>query len=195
MPKNVVICADPPWAFDDKLTMSDVKRGAQSHYPVLDINAIAALNVAALAAEKSVLALWCPSVMIEDGLHVIKSWGFKYKQICVWPKGRLGLGHLFRNKHEIALIATRGQYTKILKNHAQTTMLPIEDHKHSQKPESLQDRLELMFDGPYLELFARRQRPGWTCVGNESDTTRDEDIRDTITRMLMEDANTQEITE
>ena len=26
-------------------------------------------------------------------------------------------------------------------------------------------------DGPYLELFARRQRPGWTCLGNEMPTT------------------------
>ena len=44
------------------------------------------------------------------------------------------------------------------------------NEKHSKKPEDLQESLELMFPSytDRLELFARRERPGWTCVGNES---------------------------
>lgn len=185
MKKFRVVCADPPWQFDDKLMMSNVKRGAQSHYPVLNLDAIVNLNVISLVDEPAVLALWCPSVMIEDGLRVVRAWGFNYKQMIIWPKAKIGMGHLFRNKHEVALIGTRGQYTKVLKNRAQSTLLPTEDNRHSQKPESLQDRLELMLDGPYLELFARRQRPGWTCLGNECPATVDEDIRESISRLLI----------
>lgn len=184
--------ADPPWQFDDKLLMSDVKRGAQSHYPVLNLDAIASMNILSLVDEPAVLALWCPSVMIEDGLRVVRSWGFKYKQMVIWPKGRIGMGHLFRNKHEVALIGTRGQYTKVLKNRGQSTLLPVEDHRHSQKPETLQNRLELMIDGPYLELFARRQRPGWTCLGNEVPTMLDEDIRQSIAKLLSEQSVNEE---
>lgn len=191
MQKYQVICADPPWAFNDKLQMSSVKRGAQSHYPVLNLDAITNLNVPALADDVSILALWCPSVMLADGLRVVSRWGFNYKQMVIWPKAKIGMGHLFRNKHEVALIGTRGQYTKIVKNRAQSTVLPVEDHRHSQKPESLQDRLELMFDGPFLELFARRQRPGWTCLGNESPPTQDQDIRESIANLL----NQQELSE
>lgn len=191
MKKYQVICADPPWQFNDKLMMSNVKRGAQSHYPVLNLDAITNLNVPALADDISVLALWCPSVMVADGLRVVSRWGFNYKQMVIWPKAKIGMGHLFRNKHEVALIGTRGQYTKIVKNRAQSTVLPVEDHRHSQKPESLQDRLELMFDGPFLELFARRQRPGWTCLGNESPSTQDQDIRESIANLL----NQQELSE
>ena len=126
MSSFTVICADPPWAFEDKLTMSDVKRGAQSNYPVLDINAIARLDIPSVTADIAILALWCPSTMLADGLRVINAWGFDYKQMCVWTKSRIGLGRCFRNQHEIALIGMRGKYTKIIRNHSQSTMIQTE---------------------------------------------------------------------
>lgn len=43
--------------------------------------------------------------------------------------------------------------------------------KHSQKPETVQDRIDLMYPTQKkLELFARRTRPGWVCTGNQNDT-------------------------
>lgn len=43
--------------------------------------------------------------------------------------------------------------------------------RHSEKPEEVQDRIELMHPGKKkLELFARRTRPGWTATGNQNDT-------------------------
>jgi len=43
--------------------------------------------------------------------------------------------------------------------------------KHSAKPEVFQDIVEDVSPGPYLELFARRQRPGWDVWGNEVECT------------------------
>jgi len=39
--------------------------------------------------------------------------------------------------------------------------------KHSAKPEAFQDIVEQVSPGPYLELFARRKRMGWSAWGNE----------------------------
>ena len=39
---------------------------------------------------------------------------------------------------------------------------------HSAKPEAFQDVVESVSPGPYLELFARRQRLGWATWGNEA---------------------------
>jgi N6-adenosine-specific RNA methylase IME4 len=39
--------------------------------------------------------------------------------------------------------------------------------RHSAKPELFQDLIEEMSPGPYVELFARRQRMGWDVWGNE----------------------------
>ena len=52
--------------------------------------------------------------------------------------------------------------------------------RHSQKPDAIHDRIEALLDGPYLELFARRERPGWTCLGNELDGL---DIRESLLRV------------
>ena len=81
-----VIIADPMWAFDDKLTMSDVKRGAASNYPVLDVAGIKALQVEQLAEDDAVLALWVPCSILQDGLDVMKAWGFRQVQEWVWVK-------------------------------------------------------------------------------------------------------------
>lgn len=40
--------------------------------------------------------------------------------------------------------------------------------KHSEKPEAFQDLVEQVSPGPYVELFARRDRLGWDTWGNES---------------------------
>jgi N6-adenosine-specific RNA methylase IME4 len=40
--------------------------------------------------------------------------------------------------------------------------------KHSQKPEAFIDMVEQVSPGPYLEMFARRNRLGWDTWGNEA---------------------------
>ena len=81
-----VIVADPPWELSDRLTMSDVKRGAASQYSVLDIEAIKTLDVKSIAQTDCVLALWVPSSLLQEGLDTMKAWGFEHKQTAIWVK-------------------------------------------------------------------------------------------------------------
>jgi hypothetical protein len=43
----------------------------------------------------------------------------------------------------------------------------LRSNVHSQKPDEFYRIIERLYDGPYLELFARRARAGWTSFGNE----------------------------
>jgi N6-adenosine-specific RNA methylase IME4 len=80
------------------------------------------------------------------------------------------MGRLFRQTHEICLIGTRGKILKQLANKSQRSVSFGENLRHSAKPDDLQDSLEIMFPkARKLELFARRLRSGWTCLGNEID--------------------------
>jgi N6-adenosine-specific RNA methylase IME4 len=89
-----------------------------------------------------------------------------------------GMGRLFRQTHEICLIGTYGQINLQLANRSQRSVSFAENLKHSAKPEHLQDSLEIMFPkARKLELFARRLRPDWTCLGNEIDG---KDIHDAL---------------
>lgn len=194
-----VILADPPWGFNDKLTMKDgVLRSADSQYSTMPIQAIKALDVKSLAAPAGcVLALWVPGSMLQWGLDTMTAWGFKHKQTYVWVKTKkdaladvvakghmdectvFGMGRLFRQSHELALIGTRGKPSKTLVNKSQRSVSFDQNMGHSVKPGKLQASLELMFPGARrLEMFARRNRDRWLCVGNE--LTSGQDIADTI---------------
>lgn len=180
-----VIVADPPWAFDDKLRMSDVARGAEANYKTLTIDDLCALPVASWCFHDALLALWVPSSLLADGLRVMGAWGFEQKQIYTWVKttalaGGLafGMGRYFRGCTEHALIGTRGKMSRRVVSKSERGAELFRALPHSQKPNGLQDCLERMFpDGPWLEMFARRTRHGWTCVGNECPDTPGQDIR------------------
>jgi N6-adenosine-specific RNA methylase IME4 len=186
-----IVCADPPWgSFKDKLKMSDVKRGAEANYSTMTTEDICNLPVKQIADPNGcVLALWVPSSLLLDGIKVMDAWSFVVKQTYVWCKTKkqkdnekltiddclsFGMGRLFRQSHEIALIGTNnnGIY-KQLENRSQRSVSFGENLKHSAKPEHLQNSLDLMFPPPKdgsinrLEMFARRERQGWITLGNE----------------------------
>ena len=196
-----LIVADPPWSFDDglKKMRNPVKRSAVSQYPTMTPSEVCALDVENLAnPDGCVLALWTPGSMLQHGLEAISAWGFTYKQNFVWVKiknnalkietdmnkmTRVGMGRLFRQSHEIALIATRNKTPRksiynLLDNKGQRSVAFDLNKGHSTKPPTLQDRLELMFPAAKkLEMFARRNRSGWTSIG---DGVTNRDIKDSI---------------
>lgn len=96
------------------------------------------------------------------------------------------MGSIFRNTHEVALIGTRGKASSMRENKSQRTVFIYKSlSEHSQKPEGLQDQLDLMFPhGNRLEMFARRQRKNYVCFGNESLMTPDEDVFKSINKLI-----------
>lgn len=172
-----VICADPPWLFDDKLP--GASRGAEKNYDVMSIEDLCNMQLP-MIAEDAILALWRVGAMVEEAYEVARAWGFEPKSEIVWRKKtkhgkrHFGMGRLVRWEHETAILATRGRYSKLVtaKNIRSTFSAPVpSDAKgrpiHSAKPEKFAAIMEKLARGPYCELFARRQRPGWTCVGKE----------------------------
>lgn len=198
-PRYGVVVADPPWAFQDRLTMSDVKRGAASQYATLTVAELQRLPINLLAADPSVLALWCPAALVPDGLAVLQAWSFDYKGVFTWVKTTrsgvaagsdaeeipadaslaFGMGRQFRAATEHALLGTRGIPGPVPAPKSERNVILHPALPHSQKPEGLQDALDRMYPGARrLELFARRVRPGWVCVGDECPETMGVDIRE-----------------
>lgn len=203
--KYQVIVVDPPWSFDDKLERmkAPTKRAASSQYNVMSVAEIAALDVASLVDPLGcVLALWVPGSFLAAGLEVMQAWGFTLKQNYTWVKTKkrklkahelanpenhlaFGMGRLFRQTHETALICTAGKsvYTS-MEDHSQRSVCFFPNLGHSRKPPNLHISLEKMFPtAQKLELFARRDVPGWMCCGNECPSTMGEDINDSIKRL------------
>jgi N6-adenosine-specific RNA methylase IME4 len=164
-----VLVADPPWRFSDSLPGAGI-RGAAKHYPVLSTDDIERFPLPQLAAD-AVLFLWRVAAMPEEALRVCRAWGFVPKTELVWLKRtktnnrHFGMGRIVRGEHETCLIGVRGRPSPLTRSIRSTFEAPV--GRHSAKPDEFYALVERLFDGPYVELFARRRREGWDCRGNE----------------------------
>jgi N6-adenosine-specific RNA methylase IME4 len=168
---------DPPWRFANRTGKMAPEHKRLRRYPTMSFDAIAALPVADLALPKSHLYLWCPNALLLEALQIMKGWGFTYKTNIVWyktrkdggPDGR-GVGFYFRNVTELLLFGTRGQLRTLKPGRRQVNIIVSRKHEHSWKPSEAYTIIEACSPGPYLELFARQLRPGWTSWGEQAAT-------------------------
>jgi N6-adenosine-specific RNA methylase IME4 len=170
--RAATILADPPWKFKTRSAAGE-GRSANLHYKTEGIEEIMALPVADLAAPDCVLFLWMVDWCPQDALDLIKAWGFEHKTTAfTWAKQNqsgegwfMGQGYWTRANPEDCWLATRGHPKRHHADVRQLITAPVS--AHSRKPDEVHDRIERLVDGPYLELYARRERPGWMTWGNE----------------------------
>jgi N6-adenosine-specific RNA methylase IME4 len=138
---------------------------------------ICALPVEGTAEKTAHLYLWTPNALLPDALKVMEAWGFQYKGNIVWqkvrkdggPDGR-GVGFYFRNVTELLLFGVRGKNARTLApGRSQVNIIQTRKREHSRKPDEQYEIIEACSPGPYLELFARGERPDWTVWGNQAD--------------------------
>jgi hypothetical protein len=81
-----------------------------------------------------------------------------------------GVGFYFRNVTELILFGVRGKNIRTLApGRRQVNLLATRKQEHSRKPDEQYAIIEACSEGPYLELFARGRREGWTSWGAEAD--------------------------
>ncbi len=171
------ILADPPWQFTNKTGKVAPEHRRLARYPTLGLSDILALPVPKITRDRAHLYLWCPNALLPEGLAVMQAWGFSYKSNIVWHKVRKdggsdgrGVGFYFRNVTELILFGVKGKNARTLApGRRQVNFLATRKREHSRKPDEQYAVIEACSPGPYLELFARGTRKGWTTWGNQAD--------------------------
>ncbi len=171
------LLADPPWQFQNRTGKIAPEHKRLNRYSTMTLDDIKGLPVSEAAAETAHLYMWVPNALLPDGLDVMRAWGFNYKSNIIWqkirkdggPDGR-GVGFYFRNVTEILLFGVRGKNARTLQpGRTQVNVMNTRKREHSRKPDEQFPLIESCSPGPYLELFARGERPGWTIWGNQAD--------------------------
>ncbi len=108
--------------------------------------------------------MWAPVAKVPDALEVCSAWGFRYVGLLTWVKRGLGLGTWWRVSTEHIVFGVRGSLRTApnLRNWFEAART-----RHSAKPEAFYELVEQASPAPYLDLFARGERPGWQVWGNE----------------------------
>ena len=155
-------------------------RSADRHYRTMTWNELRALDVASLGARDCALFVWTCWPTLPQHLDLIGAWGFRYITCAFcWTKANvsqidmlrddadvaIGNGYWTRANSEPCLFATRGEPRRLNAGVRQAIIEPRREH--SRKPDEIHIRIERLVAGPYIELFARRRRPGWIVWGNE----------------------------
>lgn len=189
-----VLLADPPWNFENYSNAGETKNPNQ-HYACMRIDEIEDMPVHLLAADDCALFLWCTWPLMPRWPHLLRSWGFNYAGLA-WEwikfnqqtgKFAFGPGYGTRKNLEPCILATRGSPSlraeqsffgqKVEANshsvrdfimHWPLDAVLAQRREHSRKPDEQYERIEQLFDGPYVELFSRSKRQGWTSWGNET---------------------------
>jgi N6-adenosine-specific RNA methylase IME4 len=172
------IMADPPWNFVTYDGKSSIPTQAEDPYPTMTLADLQRLSVADVAAPDCALFMWTVDAHLREAMDLGEAWGFEYKTLAlIWVKAvpylrgdgffepQMGMGYWTRKEAEVCLLFTRGKPKRLSRGVRQVIAQPRREH--SRKPDESHRRVEALVGGPYLEMFAREPRPGWTVWGND----------------------------
>jgi len=171
--KYQIIYADPAWEYTNSGSTKNSRGNAKQFYKTMPINEIKNLPVQEITNENCWLFLWTTYPQIQNGLDVMKAWGFNFKTVAfTWIKKTVnmkdfvGMGFYTRANPEIVLLGLNGKPKPI--NHTVRNIVYSQIHEHSRKPDIVRDKIiELCGDLPKIELFARQKIPNWDAWGND----------------------------
>lgn len=193
--KYNAITLDPPWPYERTAGQGV----ANTQYDLMTWGDLAALGplIHALAAPNCPIFLWTTAPLLMEITEVVRAWELRYiTKAFSWLKTYadgsyfVGVGsHTHSNTEDVWLLSNgtprrkqAGIYQVIPTMESEAIAAPLT--RHSAKPEEFYRRVERYQDGPFLEVFARRRRAGWDCIGNELDGL---DIRESLARLAADE--------
>ena len=161
------IVVDPPWHVGRGPEWSSNGASRKLVYPTMEMAEIEELPLGDWAEKDAHLYVWLINAYIEDAYALVRGWGFKPSTLLTWckPSNGIGLGGTFSLTTEYVLFARRGKLKALQR--FDTTWWQWPRSRHSEKPQAFYDLVETMSPGPYIDVFARKQRMGWDVAGNE----------------------------
>jgi N6-adenosine-specific RNA methylase IME4 len=162
---HTTIVIDPPWDWSDEGDQDQFGR-ARPDYATMTIAELLEFPVNDLATPDAHLYMWITNRSLPKGFALLNRWGFRYVTMLTWVKPSFGMGNYFRGSTEHVLFGVKGSLMLTRKDLGTHFEAPRGDRGHSAKPEMFYELVESASPGPWLELFSRHGREGWTSWPN-----------------------------
>jgi N6-adenosine-specific RNA methylase IME4 len=165
-----VLVIDPPWHFNTWSQAGQTIKSASGQYRTMPLAEIMALPVRELLKRDAIVYLWATGAMLPHALETMKAWGVVYKTSFVWRKitrngkVRWGTGRWAQSGHEHVLLGVVGKPRCFLS----PSIFDGLARAHSRKPDEFYNTILNKTPGLWrADVFAREQREGWDCWGDE----------------------------
>ena len=168
LPNNVydVVVIDPPWDMQ-KILREIAPNQKEFDYPTMTINEIKTFPIKDLMSDNCHIFLWTTQKYLPFAFDIIKEWGLTYVLTMVWHKnGGFQPFGLPQYNCEFILYAHKGN-PKFIDTKTFNCCFNGERGKHSEKPNEFYELLDRVCDGNKIDIFARKERKGWSVYGNE----------------------------
>lgn len=181
MTRFATIVIDPPWPGE----RGGGGRGTQNHYESIPLDRMASTIISAPVwrpAPACIVLMWTTATNLPNAFPILADLGARYISAGVWAKPSMGMGQYWRIAAEHVLLGTIGDPGACLRacrahreaigqrnNLTNVIESARKPRRHSEKPDEFYERVERLFPGPRLDMFAREARPGWDAWGNQLD--------------------------
>ncbi len=157
------IVIDPPWDWGDEGDVDQFGR-AKPDYTTMSIDEIEKLPISKIADDNCHIYLWVTNRSLPKAFRLLEAWGFRYITCLTWVKPNIGMGNYFRGDTEQVIFGVKG--SQQLKRHDVGTHFNAPRGKgHSAKPDEFYSLVESCSYGPYIDIFGRKEREGWSVWG------------------------------
>ncbi len=160
-----ILYADAPWDYAGGRQHGGKGKkdtgGALVHYPTVTTKDLKSLPLRDIVAPDSLLFLWVTSPHLDQGIDLMKAWGWAYKTVAfVWDKEITNPGSYTLSQVELCLVGKRGRIPRPRGARNVRQLVRELRRAHSQKPDDVAARIHAMFPTQRkLELFARVAQP------------------------------------
>jgi len=164
-----LITIDPPWPIS-KIKTRMRPNQINIDYPLMSLQDIWKLNIKDLAEDISYCFLWTTQKYLFTAKDILENYGFKHLLTMVWKKeyGKSNGMPLFgfRWNVEFILVGIRGTIKALPKQKLILAGFSAINEGHSKKPNEFYKMIEHL-GNKRLDIFARKEKDGWICIGNE----------------------------
>ena len=153
--------ADPPW--EQQAWSDETGQDKGLMYPAMPLDEIKALCAgdATPFTDHAILYLWVTTNRLDDGIDVLRAWGFEFVSALTWDKVHIGMGRWVRDRTEHLLIGKRGNFPGLAEGSQPHSLYSETRTAHSRKPAFFAEMIERLYpDMRKLELFQRKESLG-----------------------------------
>jgi hypothetical protein len=100
--------------------------------------------------------------MLEDGLRLVRAWGFHYRASLVRTKPAAEYGGYWRQAHDVLLLGVRGDME--FRDRSLRSWMDPHTSEAAELLREIRCVIEQASPEPYLELFGNKATRGWTVL-------------------------------
>ena len=159
------IVIDPAWDYSEEGD-NDAFGRIKPSYQTMTMEEIESLPITQISDDNCHLYIWVTNRTLHKSFRLMEAWRFRYITCLTWVKPHFGIGNYFRSQTEHVLFGVKGQQP--LKRHDVGTWFQAPCKEHSAKPDEFYKLVESCSYAPYIDIFGRKEREGWTVWGENT---------------------------